>query len=137
MTDRTGGCLCGAVRYSIVNAPDKFGACHCTMCQRISGGVNLSFAVPAGSMTIEGEEVVRTYRSSDWAQRSFCGTCGSNLWYRGLDPSGAPKDYHVAFGSLDDKSGMTLAGEICIDSKPEAYEFAGSHRRRTTAEALG
>ena len=33
----TGGCLCGAVRYSLANAPVGTGQCHCKDCQRASG----------------------------------------------------------------------------------------------------
>jgi len=134
---RRGGCLCGAVRYTAGLTKLEFGACHCDMCQRVSGGVNLSFEVPAASMRIEGEGSVVSYRSSDVATRSFCGICGSNLWYRGNDPSGKPQHYAVGFGTLDDKSGMIFASEICIDTKPDAYDFAGSRPRQTTAEVLG
>jgi hypothetical protein len=137
MTDRTGGCLCGAVRYTVRDAPDTFGACHCTMCQRISGGVNLSFNVPADRIAISGGEAVRSYRSSAWAERSFCGTCGANLWYRGTDPADAPQDYSVAFGSLDDKSGMRLAVEICVETRPDAYAFAGERPQKRSEEVLG
>jgi hypothetical protein len=137
MTDRTGRCLCGAVRFTVRDATDAFGACHCSMCQRFSGGVNLSFTVPAGSMEITGEDAIRTYRSSDWATRSFCGTCGANLWYRLTLPSETPHDFHVAFGSLDNKSGMRLVEEICVDTRPEAYAFAGTRRQKTTQEVIG
>ena len=137
MTDRTGGCLCGTVRYIVRDAPDTFGACHCTMCQRISGGVNLSFTVPADRIGIEGLEAVRSYRSSDWATRSFCGICGANLWYRGIDPAGAPQGYAVAFGSLDDKRGMRFADEICVETRPDAYAFAGNRPQKRSEEVLG
>jgi hypothetical protein len=137
VTERRGQCLCGAVRYTVRDATDSFGACHCSMCQRTSGGVNLTFTVPAGSMDIEGVAAVVTYRSSDWAARSFCGTCGSNLWYRLTLPSEAPHEYHVALGSLDDKSGMSFAEEICIDTRPDVYAFAGERRQKTTTEVIG
>ena len=137
MTDRTGGCLCGAVRYTAHDAPDTFGACHCTMCQHISGGVNMAFTAKADRFEISGTEAVRAYRSSDWAERSFCGTCGSNLWYRLVTPSDTPHDYHVGFGTLDDKSGMLFGYEICVDTQPAAYAFAGERVRKTSAEVLG
>ena len=134
MSGRTGGCLCGAVRYLLREAPEGFGACHCTICQRISGGVNMAFNVEAGGIEITGLEAVRTYRSSDWAERSFCGICGANLWYRGL---GAAAGYSVGLGSLDDKAGMQFEREICVETRPAAYAFAGDHPRLTSGEALG
>ncbi|WP_189678719.1 GFA family protein [Seohaeicola zhoushanensis] len=136
MTERSGGCLCGAVRFTLRDAPESFGACHCTICQRISGGVNLSFNVEAAQIEITGLDAVRSYRSSEWAERSFCGTCGANLWYRSVTPSDAPHGYSIAFGALDDKSGMVFAKEICVETKPAAYAFAGTHPRLTSEEAF-
>ena len=136
MTGRTGQCLCGAVRYTLRDAPESFGACHCTMCQRVSGGVNMAFSVPADGIEITGGEHVRTYRSSGWAERSFCGICGSNLWYRSTEPSAEPHGYSVGLGSLDDKSGMRLEREICVETKPDGYALAGDHPRLSSEEVL-
>ena len=33
----TGGCLCGAVRYTVTGAPVRAVACHCKFCQRRTG----------------------------------------------------------------------------------------------------
>ena len=133
MTGQSGGCLCGAVRYTLRNAPAGFGACHCTICQRISGGINLAFNVEAADIEITGAEAVRTYRSSEWAERSFCGTCGTNLWYRSL---GENAGYSLGLGTLDDKKGMVLDREICVETKPDCYALAGDHPRLTSAEAF-
>jgi hypothetical protein len=32
-----GGCMCGAVKYEILEAPLRVYACHCTDCQRVTG----------------------------------------------------------------------------------------------------
>ena len=137
MTDRTGQCQCGAVRYVLRDAAEAFTACHCTICQRTSGGINLAFSSPAERTEITGAEHVRSYRSSDWAERSFCGICGSNLWYRSTLPEDQPAEYSIGLGTLDDTSGMRLVGEICIETKPAAYDLAGDHPRQSSAEALG
>lgn len=34
----TGGCLCGAVRFSVEHVETHHHACHCGMCRRWSGG---------------------------------------------------------------------------------------------------
>ena len=33
----TGGCLCGAIRYTITTPITELRACHCVHCQRASG----------------------------------------------------------------------------------------------------
>lgn len=132
--ERSGGCLCGAVRYVAAEMPDHMHACHCSMCRRTSGSVSLSVVVPFAEMRIAGAEHVTTYPSSDWAARSFCARCGSGLWYRLTAPDAATADYFLSVGTLDDANGLTLSEEIHIDGKPDGYAFAGNHSRLTAAE---
>lgn len=80
---RTGGCLCGRVRYTAPATPLTVTACHCRDCQRQSGGALTLLAVfPRDSVTIEGE--TSCYEgigdSGRPVQRYFCGTCGSPIW---------------------------------------------------------
>lgn len=133
--DRKGACLCGSVQVSLRNAGHELGACHCGMCRRWTGSAFVTLAVPASDLSVTGADAVRSYASSDWAARSFCGTCGTTLWYR-LTAPGAPADYYMAAGLLDDLSGMRLAHEIYIDRKPDAFAFAGPTHQMTEAEFL-
>ncbi|MFN0115378.1 MAG: GFA family protein [Paracoccaceae bacterium] len=128
---REGGCLCGAVRYVASDVPDHLHACHCTICRKISGSATISVNVPYAAMRIAGGEHVVFYSSSDWATRSFCGRCGSGLWYR---LNGVDADYIISAGTLDDLRGLMLTKEIYVETKPDGYAFAGDHPRLTGAE---
>jgi hypothetical protein len=44
-----GGCLCGAVRYSIAAPVTALRACHCTHCQKNTGSGASVNAVVAGA----------------------------------------------------------------------------------------
>ncbi len=131
---RTGGCLCGAVRYEVSSDVKTTGACHCTMCQRFSGGVYLAFQVGKDAITFTKDDGLATYKSSDWAERGFCSRCGSSLFYRVTAPGMMEGQLHMGLGTLDDASGIELDGEIYADRKPEGYAFAGDHNRMTEAE---
>ncbi|MBI1385039.1 MAG: GFA family protein [Rhizobiales bacterium] len=125
----TGKCLCGAVRFTFAPAEPHFDACHCGMCRRWGGGPALTvraLAAPA----VEGADNVATYKSSEWAERHFCRTCGSHLF------SVAPAfDYYgVSYGAIDDVSGLAFTMEIFIDRKPDAYAFANETRKLTEAD---
>ncbi len=130
-TPRTGGCLCGDVRFVAGEVPTHMHVCHCTICRRISGFATLSLTIPFHAMRIEGAPSVVTYASSDWAARSFCGRCGAGLWFRLL---GDEADYIISAGTLDDLDGLEVTREIYVDSKPAAYALAGQHERLTGPE---
>ena len=130
---RTGQCLCGAVRLSVRDPEHALSACHCDTCRRWTGSALLVLKVPATTLSIAGEAHIRSYASSEWAQRSFCQNCGTSLWYRETR-EGA--DYYLLAGILDDLSGMRLESEIFIDHKPDAFAFAGSTCQLTEAEFM-
>lgn len=131
----SGGCLCGAVTYEIGTKITETGACHCQMCRKWSGGVYLGVQVASDKMTVTGDQL-GVYTSSPWAERGFCKTCGSSLFYRVTAPGPHSGTYHVGLGTLNDPDGITLTGEIFIDKKPSGYGFAGDSHKMTEAETM-
>ena len=94
-----GGCLCGAVRFSLASKPFDAGWCHCRTCQLNSGSPAMVFAaVPVGDYRIEQGEVA-TVKSSDFGHRGFCRDCGTPLYMR-VDYEPETLDFSVA--TLDD-----------------------------------
>ena len=87
---RTGGCLCGAVRYQVHGEPFKSGLCHCADCRKVTGTSFLAYADwLSHQFNYEGR--IETY-----AGRSFCPTCGSRLF--NLNDEGV----EIFLGSLDE-----------------------------------
>lgn len=129
--EQTGGCLCGKVRFRIKEPVVQVGACHCDMCLRWCGGPIFALQCK-GPVEFEGEEHIVRYRSSDWAERGFCGVCGSNLFYY-LVPKG---EYAMSAGALDDTSGLQLESQIFIDEKPDWYAFSNEIETLTGAEVF-
>lgn len=136
MVDKTGGCLCGAVQFAVRDIRSGIGVCHCKMCQRWSGMAMMAVTVPEADLAITGSDNVMTYRSSDWAERSWCGKCGSNLWYRITAEGPHRGNYEIPVGLFHDANGFVLKRELFVDRKPDAYEIAGDHRRLTEAEVM-
>ena len=120
---KTGGCMCGAVRYTLQEEPTKMGACHCSMCRRWSGGIYLGCETKPDGMVFENPENLTIYQSSDWAERGFCKTCGSNLFYRLTIEGPMQGVYHFGAGTLDNADDLELEGELFIDLKPSGYSF--------------
>ena len=79
----SGQCLCGALEFRIGGKIKDTSACYCKMC-RVQGGVFCSGVID-GKITFENTQTLKWYRSSDKAERGFCGTCGASLFWRALD----------------------------------------------------
>lgn len=113
-----GSCLCGAIEIT-AESKHNVDVCHCTMCRRWGSGP--FFAVHCGpEVAIEGSQKPARYRSSDWAERGFCPTCGTHLFYH-LLPTG---DYMLPAGLFGDDEDFRLSGQVFFDEKPDFYEFA-------------
>ena len=124
-----GQCLCGAVRARMAAPEPHVEACHCSMCRRWGGGAFLSLKLVTDP-EFEGEEHIVRYPSSAWAERAFCGRCGTHLFYFYKPKAG----YSFAAGLFDGADGFVLAEEIFVDEKPGHYDFAGERERLTGAE---
>ena len=133
---KTGGCQCGAVRFELNEAPAEYAACHCSICRKIGGGVTLSAMVPPGGATWATSDTLKTYDSSDWAERGFCSACGSSLFWRLKVPGPMQGLMYLSVGALDDMGDMPFTSEVFIDHKPNTYEFSGDRQSLTQAEVM-
>jgi hypothetical protein len=129
-----GHCLCGAVSFEADVEKRESHACHCEMCRRWSGSAMLAVSVPEAALRIEGAERIRTYRSSDWAERAWCDACGSNLWYRITADGPYLGGHEICLGLFDTPDDLPLAKEIYIDRKTSSFAFAGERATMTQAE---
>jgi hypothetical protein len=124
-----GHCLCGAVTVSVASHRGFTAVCHCRMCRRWSGGLFICVPVEAEGLEVAGP-VVR-FASSGFAERAFCGTCGSHLWYRA---EGGDGHYAMMPGLFDEARDWPLKSEIYVDRALPGLALPGDHRRATRAE---
>lgn len=104
------------------------------MCRKWSGGPLL--ALDCGSnVSFEGKEHIKTFDSSEWAERGFCSGCGTHLFYRlkqanqYIMPAGL-------FDSLDNLDSAEFTTQIFIDEKPRYYDFANQTKMMTGEEVF-
>ena len=128
VTEICGQCLCGAVTLRAEVEKPNLRACHCDMCRRHTSGMFISVATVPGSVQVSGP--AKSYRSSEWAERGFCETCGSTLWY-GTVADGVR---HPAAGLFGDAAGGEMKIEFFADMCPHGYALAGEQRKMTTKE---
>ncbi|WP_278922070.1 GFA family protein [Pseudophaeobacter profundi] len=133
MSELQGQCMCGAVTVSMTPAQNTLRACHCDMCRRWTSSTLMTIPAASGYAALGP---VTTYRSSDWAERAFCSTCGSALWYRITAPGDMHGQVQMAAGLFENTGGNTLDLEFYIDKKPEGYAFTGTQRQMTEADVM-
>jgi hypothetical protein len=117
--NHSGGCLCGAVRFTTRGPLRGVVYCHCSQCRRQSGHFHASTNVADDRLEISGEENIRWYRSSPNARRGFCVNCGSGLFWR-LD--GRPTTT-IGAGAFDSPSGLKGEKHIFVADKGDYYEI--------------
>jgi hypothetical protein len=101
----TGGCLCGEVRFEVTEPLVLAYYCHCTRCQRRTGGAaSASARVAPGSLRlVAGEELLGSYDPPEGFSKVFCSACGSALWAR--HPTD-PDVIAVRLGTFDGDPGI-------------------------------
>ncbi len=119
MTDATGGCLCGAVRYEITGTMRKVVYCHCEQCRKTSGHFVAATAVDLDQLQVVEDSGLTWYQSSNIADRGFCNRCGSSLFWR----PGHGKYMAVMAGALDAPTGLTSREHIHVDDASDYYEI--------------
>lgn len=117
MAARTGGCLCGAIRYEAGGEPLFALMCHCRDCQQASGsGYVAAVRMPSAAFRIT-KGTPKTYIAKSDAgneiSRVFCGDCGAPLY---VQVSTRPDMVGIRVSSFDDPSFF----------KPEANIFTKS-----------
>ncbi len=99
----TGGCLCGAIRYTVDVPITELRACNCKNCQKASGaGGSVNAVVPASALHITQGTPKRysaVVDSGRTLHRYFCGDCGSPLYGQ---RAASPETLVLRAGSLDD-----------------------------------
>ncbi|MDD1527195.1 aldehyde-activating protein [Bradyrhizobium sp. WBOS7] len=128
----TGGCACGAIRYSIPGEPLFSNHCQCRDCQRESGSGHGSYATFArAGVTLTGDaghwDMVAD--NGNVKTRGFCPQCGVAVY---MTFAAQPDVFTIRAGSLDEPARykpqvVTFAarghGWDCLDS--DLTKFAG------------
>ena len=126
-----GKCLCGAIQFTVKNASNEIGACHCDMCRRWGGGPFLGIDCKQ-DVSFKDSSNLSIYASSEWAERGFCKKCGSHLFYKFKQAN----QYIMPVGLFDSDTNLVFDHQIFIDEKPEYYCFSNKTKNMTGEEVM-
>lgn len=117
----TGGCLCGAVTYTVENNFKRFYFCHCEQCRKITGSAHAAnlFTRPDAIHWTAGDEFKKqfNYPGRDFTV-VFCTECGSGLPF--VSQNG--QSLIVPAGSLDAEPNIHPNDNIFWDERAQWYE---------------
>ena len=111
----TGGCLCGAVRYTAEADPTTATVCHCRDCQKFSGSAFAALVrVSKENLTLNG--TLKTFSSIGGSGnpllRHFCPECGSSI---AEEPGPRPDIFVLNVGTFDNPAMAKPSREIFRD----------------------
>lgn len=111
-----GGCLCGRVRYRLLDAPVAQLVCHCRSCQKQSGSAFSVVVVARASsfeLNMQLPFFADTGDSGNAVHRHFCPDCGSPIMT--VAPAAA-KFVAVKAGTLDDAASVRPGTHVWCSS---------------------
>jgi len=116
MSELTGGCACGAVRYRLKSGPMFVNCCHCADCQRqVGSAFVINAIIEQDRIELQSGEIAPTAMPTDSGRPHDvyrCTACGTTLW---SDYGRRPFRF-VRATTLDDRAAL----------KPDAHIFTRS-----------
>jgi hypothetical protein len=134
-----GGCMCGAVRYTIAEKPLATGLCHCDRCRPQSGSAfSTVIFVNRSAVTITGETADFEDVGSSGLKvlRRYCLRCGSPLF---TVPDVTPDLMMVKAGGIDSnewfhRSGNCSSGAAGLGWRPSRARRSSKAIRKSEEE---
>ena len=125
----TGGCLCGAVRYTAEADPTTATVCHCRDCQKFTGSAFAALVrVSKEKVTLNG--TLKTFSSIGGSGnpllRHFCPECGSSI---AEEPGPRPDIFVLNVGTFDNPAMAKPSREIFRDDALPWVEVHGDIQR--------
>ncbi len=115
MSNITGGCRCGAVRYTLaLEALPRTYACHCRDCQTWSGSAfSQQTFLPEAALSVTGPVSVYELKthSGRVSKQRVCGICHTRIYNSN---SARPGVVVVRAGTLDQSDQLSVVAHIWV-----------------------
>jgi hypothetical protein len=129
-----GTCLCGGIRFEVEADPETLRFCHCTSCKHLSGGAGtVNFGVaPSAIRIVAGEDLLQSFTPVGGSAKTFCRTCGANLFGGGWPDS---QRCSVRVATIEDPIDAEIGVHLFVRSLApwETLSDDGAERFETTS----
>jgi hypothetical protein len=128
--NKTGGCQCGAVRFSVEGELGRASICHCRMCQKAFGNVFAPLVnLGEAKLTWTKADPAR-FQSSNFVKRGFCPNCGTPLTYE------APDGLALAIAAFDHPAQIVPEIQFGVESRIAWVDHLSALPEMTTMEDI-
>lgn len=129
MTTVSGGCQCGAVRFTVEGELGEASICHCRMCQKATGGLFGPYVGAPYDSVRWTRGAPSHFQSSNKVRRGFCAQCGTPLTFEYGDRS-----ISLAIGALDKPHEVTLTEQLASPERLADFEALANLPEHPTDE---
>jgi hypothetical protein len=126
----TGGCQCGAIRFSVVGELKDASVCHCRMCQKAFGGFYAPLVNTRGTNLTWTRGGPKHFASSNFVKRGFCENCGTPLTYE------APDGVALSIAAFDHPEMIPPSVQFGIEGKITYADSISSLPGKLTADDI-
>ncbi|MCZ6629479.1 MAG: GFA family protein [SAR324 cluster bacterium] len=120
-----GGCSCGELRYGLKTKPVFVHACHCRLCQRLTGGAFVMNAIIEKDAVelLSGTPVSHRLQGGSGSDHDvyFCRNCGTYVWSEYHRFPGSA--WFIRVGTLDNPDLLAPDVHIFTRSKHPAVQL--------------
>ncbi|MEE2878569.1 MAG: GFA family protein [Pseudomonadota bacterium] len=121
-----GGCLCGNVRFKVDGALHFSALCHCPSCRKSAGAPLVGWAMfEQGALTVDRSRLT-VHASSEGVERSFCGRCGTTLFF---EADYLPGLIDITTESFDAPQDLCPTDQIWTQHETGCVKAMGTMRR--------
>lgn len=125
----SGRCLCGQCQFSVAIDTLDVYACHCTLCQKWSGGIAMYIEAASAPDMIAQLSVPSHFASSSCGKRYFCPGCGCPICVMRTDSARYFIPWTLLDLTQDEQRRLVLAAEIYTESQPAFWRLTGQYAR--------
>ena len=109
MTNLSGSCLCGEVKFEVSGEAHFSCVCHCPSCRKAAGAPLVGWVMYDRSSVTVDETKTAVFHSSEGVRRSFCPSCGTTLFF---EADMIPGLIDITTESFDDPDAVRPSAQI-------------------------
>ena len=112
-------CLCGGIKFKTKGKLRHVINCHCSQCVKTHGNFASYTSTLQKDIHFVSKKTIKWYRSSKFAKRGFCSTCGASIFFKSL----SSEYISISAGMFKNPTKLKTKSNIFIKGKLDYYKL--------------